>query len=80
MDLFKGGAGKAMTVSLILMMYQQFSGVNAVIFYSGKVRLALAAHACMHACKIGCACAHAAEYAPAALILWCASRSLMMQA
>jgi hypothetical protein len=37
MDLFRGGAGKAMTISLLLMVYQQFSGINAVIFYSGKV-------------------------------------------
>eukprot|EP00045_Choanoeca_perplexa_P007224 m.63910 g.63910 ORF g.63910 m.63910 type:complete len:503 (+) comp13983_c0_seq1:423-1931(+) len=37
MDLFRGGAGKAMTVSLVLMLYQQFSGINVVIFYAGKI-------------------------------------------
>jgi SP family facilitated glucose transporter-like MFS transporter 8 len=36
-DLFKGGSGRAMFIALMLMVYQQFSGINVVIFYSGKV-------------------------------------------
>lgn len=36
-DLFRGAAGRAMVVGAGLMIFQQFSGVNAVIFYSGSI-------------------------------------------
>ncbi|EDQ86863.1 uncharacterized protein MONBRDRAFT_10586 [Monosiga brevicollis MX1] len=37
LDVFRGGAGKAMFISGVLMLFQQCSGINVVIFYSGKI-------------------------------------------
>ncbi len=36
-DLFRGTAGRALVVGLCLMVFQQFSGINAVIFYTSDV-------------------------------------------
>eukprot|EP00049_Salpingoeca_infusionum_P022433 m.6721 g.6721 ORF g.6721 m.6721 type:complete len:509 (-) comp5184_c0_seq1:329-1855(-) len=36
-SLFTGGAGRALVVAVILMLFQQFSGVNSVVFYSGEI-------------------------------------------
>lgn len=36
-DLFKGGAKKAMVIGVGLMLFQQFSGINSVIFFSGQI-------------------------------------------
>lgn len=36
-DLFKGGAKKAMFIAVCLMLFQQFSGINSVIFFSGQI-------------------------------------------
>ena len=36
-ELFRGAAGRAMIVGVSLMLFQQFSGVNAVFFYASQV-------------------------------------------
>lgn len=41
MDLFRGATKKAMIVATILMIYQQFSGINVVIFFASPVGVLL---------------------------------------
>eukprot|EP00051_Salpingoeca_urceolata_P005436 m.73231 g.73231 ORF g.73231 m.73231 type:complete len:508 (-) comp14328_c0_seq1:16-1539(-) len=36
-ELFQGAAAKAMVIAFGLMLVQQFSGINVVIFFSGKI-------------------------------------------
>ena len=36
-DLFRGAAARAMVIGAGLMLFQQFSGINVVVFYSGQI-------------------------------------------
>eukprot|EP01147_Barroeca_monosierra_P004188 gene4188-6534_t len=36
-DVFQGSSGRALVIAMVLMIFQQFSGINAVIFYSGQI-------------------------------------------
>eukprot|EP00055_Hartaetosiga_balthica_P016704 m.106628 g.106628 ORF g.106628 m.106628 type:complete len:565 (-) comp9158_c1_seq5:1908-3602(-) len=36
-DLFRGGAKKALIVGVLLMLFQQFSGINVFVFYSASI-------------------------------------------
>eukprot|EP00043_Microstomoeca_roanoka_P007023 m.68003 g.68003 ORF g.68003 m.68003 type:complete len:507 (+) comp13662_c0_seq1:177-1697(+) len=37
MDVFRGASGRALIVAAALMLFQQFSGINAVIFFSAQI-------------------------------------------
>ncbi|EGD75291.1 hypothetical protein PTSG_06943 [Salpingoeca rosetta] len=37
LDVFRGASGRALVVAAGIMLFQQFSGINAVIFFSGSI-------------------------------------------